>query len=444
MRIFWTSLLLLTAVPALAEPITLPDALRAAIAKRPVAAAARFRAQAAEHGASEANSRYWPRLTVAENFSATDEPAGSLFLALNQKQNVMSDPTYDLVDPDAQKDFETRLSLEQTLFDPDRYYNRTRAQLGAEGARSLSLWREEETAFAALLSYLEVQRAEAADSWVKSSLKEAEEIVRLTEERYTAGLGLKADQLRARVFAAEARRHSVASQNDILLARRRLAVAIGQAGTTVEIAAPLSADSFPKPRGDARLETRPDLVALERIRDAQAAGVSHARAGWLPRAQLQASYAWHDESAPFGSDGAGWAVHAGVNWELFDGFRRSAASGRAQAEWQTAQAEYNEALAQNRLHLEEAQLRNEEARLQLTLAQEAVSAAEESCRLLQQRYQSGLTNLADLLAAQSALDRTRFDAVGAETALLASLARVLFEQGQLLQTFAIPHEEKSL
>lgn len=441
MRVLCSLVFVLMAAPVLAETVTLSEALRAAVAERPRAAAARHRADAAEKTADEVGSRYWPRLVVSESYRATDEPAGSLFLALNQERNVMVDPTYDLVDPEATGDFETRLTLQQTLFDPDRHYASQRARLAAEAARASGRWSEEEAALAALQAYLEVQRAEAADSWVRSSLQEAEEILRLASERREAGIGLKADELRARVFLAEARRNGVTTGNDIIVARRRLALAIGRAGALAEIAAPLTVASFPVPQEDAHIDTRGDLQAAGYRASASAAAVQQAKAEWLPRAAVQADYVLHDETTPFGSEGAGWAVWAGLNWELFDGFRRSNAGGRASAELQAAEAERREAVDQSRLQLVEARLRSEEARLQLELAQQALSEADESCRLLRQRYQAGLTDLADLLAAQSALDRARFDTVSAEMGLLASLARVIFEQGRLLETFLPANQE---
>lgn len=437
----WTLSLLLVAAPVFAETVTLSEALRSAVADRPLAVAARYRAEAAERAVDEANSRYWPRLFLSEGYSVSDEPAGSLFIALNQERNVMIDPGYDLVDPDPQRDFETRLTLEQTLFDPDRYYSRTRARFGADAARAASRWSGEEAALSALQAYLEVQRAEAADNWVQSSQQEATEIQRLASERHAAGLGLKADELRARVFLAEVRRYAVASANDILVARSRLALTIGRAGTVAEIAAPLTIADFPLPQTDDTIEDRADLLAASLRSKSHATGVKQAHGEWLPRAALQASYAWHDESAPFGSDGSGYALWAGLKWELFDGFRRAATGARAEAELKASKAELREGVIQSRHQLVEARLRSDEARLQLELAQQALSEADESCRLLRQRYQVGLTDLADLLAAQSALDRARFDAVGAETRLLDSLAHVTFAQGRLLKTFLPSPEE---
>ena len=55
---------------------------------------------------------------VITNYARTDEPAGNLFIALNQERNIMGQPGYDFVDPAARSDFETRLQLTQTLYDP--------------------------------------------------------------------------------------------------------------------------------------------------------------------------------------------------------------------------------------------------------------------------------------------------------------------------------------
>lgn len=442
MHISWITMLLLCAWAGTvaAASVTLPEAVRAAVARRPLAEAARWRAEAAAAAADETASRSWPRLIASESYTRTDEPGGSMFIALNQERNVMTDPGYDLIDPDAQSDFETRLSLELPLFEPDLYYGRRRARVGAEAAAAASGWSREEAAMAALQAYLEVQRAQAAAVTVESSRQEAAELARLASERQAAGTGLKADALRARVFLSESERRALTVRNDLVVAQRRLALAMGDGRGEISIAAPLGADALPV-AGDAGIDGRADLAAIEQAALAAQLGERQARAAWLPRADAQASYALHDESTPFGSDGADWMVRGNLSWELFDGFRRSAGSARSSAEHQALQAERSEARNRSRFQLEEARLRQVEADTQLELARQALVAAEEGTRLLRQRYEAGLVDLADLLAAQSALDRTRFEIAGAETQVLQARANVHFQQGRLLAVL-LPQEEK--
>lgn len=172
-------LLLVTAVPVLAAEVTLQEALRAAVADRPRVQAARAEAEAAAAAVGEARSGWLPHVTVSGQYTRTDEPAGSLFIALNQERNVMADPAYNLVDPATQDDFETRLRLTQTLYDPAVDFGLRRARTASEAAAAGAAWSAEEAAFAAFRDYLDVQQATAALSWVEMSRKEATEIARL-------------------------------------------------------------------------------------------------------------------------------------------------------------------------------------------------------------------------------------------------------------------------
>jgi outer membrane protein TolC len=233
----------------------------------------------------------------------------------------------------------------------------------------------------------------------------------------------------------------LASSNDLVLARRRLALAIGRPGGEEGIAAPLEEQSLPV-SPEAAVNERADLQALAfQVQSADLA-VSGSEADWLPRLDVSATYAWHDEDQPFGSDAEAWAVGAGLRWELFDGLRRSSATARATAEQQAIAARLEDARREQQFRLEEARLRAEEARLQQASARQAVMAADESRRLLQQRFETGLADLADLLAAQSALDRARHDAVGAESRRLLALGNIHFQSGRFLQVF-LPGEEVS-
>jgi len=431
--------LLLLPCSGRAETVSLDQALREAAAARPLAVAAHQQAVAAQAAADAAGSRYLPRATLSENFVRTDEPAGSLFISLNQEDLELS-PTADAYNfPPARSDFETRLTVEQPLYDPDIAYGRRRAEKGAEAARAEAEWSAEQAAFAAFRAYLEVQRSAAALGWSESSRREAEETVRLAGERHTAGMGLKADLLRARVQLAEAERRRTTANNDLRLARRGLALAMGRESGEVEIDHALSPEELDWPEADLPVQ-RADLKAAALEADQAALAWRQSRAAYLPRAALSASYALHDEGAPFGTDAGSWALRAGLSWELFDGGSRGHGERRAAALRQASEARRLEAERQARFQLEEAQLRASEARANLATARAALAEADESLRLLQDRYSAGLVELSELLATQTSLDRARLDTVEAESRLALALGNIRLQGGIFLQTF-LPHEE---
>jgi len=443
MRIWFSVLLAMLAFPPLlrGESVELGQALREAVTARPQAVAARHQAVAAQAAADAAGSRYLPRATLSENLLWTDEPAGSLFISLNQEELELS-PTADAYNfPPSRKDFETRLTLEQTLYDPDIAYGRHRAEKGAEAARAGAEWSAEQAAFAAFRAYLEVQRSAAALAWSESSRREAEETVRLATERHAAGTGLKADMLRARVQLAEADRRRTTASNDLRLARRGLALAMGRENGEVEIGRSLSPAELAAPESSSPL-LRADLRVAALEAEEAALAWRQSRAAYLPRAGLAASYALHDGSAPFGTDAGSWALQAGLSWEFFDGGSRGHGARRAAALRQASEARRLEAERQARFEFETAQLRADEARANLATAKASLAEAEEGRRLLQERYAVGLVELSELLTTQAALDRARLDAVEAESRLVLALGNIRLQGGTFLQTL-LPSEELS-
>jgi len=426
---------------AVAETVELRQALHEAVRARPQAVAARQQAVAARASADEAASHYLPRVTLNESFVWTDEPAGSLFISLNQEDLKLSNSADAYNFPPSRKDFETRLTIEQPLYDPDIAYEKRRAEKGAEAAMATADWSAEQAAFAAFRAYLDVQRAEAALAWSESSRVEAVEMVRLASERHAAGTGLKADMLRARVQLAEADRRWTTAGNDLLLARRGLALAMGREGGEVEIVGFLPPEAL-KTSESQGYQQRADLQAATLEAEEATLAWRQSRSAWLPRAGVSASYSLHDGEAPFGTDAGSWVLRAGLSWELFDGGSRGHREGRAAALQRASEARRLEAERRARFQLEEAQVRANEARANLAIAREALAAAEESQRLLQERYAAGIVELTDLLATQTVLDRTRLDAVDAESRLAVALGNIHMQNGTFLQTY-LPNEEVS-
>jgi outer membrane protein TolC len=438
MRMFSTFvvlLFLLSPALALALPVDIVNAVQRAVLDRPAILASQARNQVAVSAIREARSRYLPQLIFSETFSMTNEPAGSLFIALNQERNVMSPGSgYDLVDPDTQHDFASRLILEQTLFDADAGYRIKEAGKRLESAQARSNWSRETAGFAAFQAYLGVQRARADLAAVRAGEQEAGELLRLAGERYDAGIGLKADQLRAQVFRSETERRALTARNNLIIAQRRLALAIGAAGGEIEISAPLDSSFFtPEPATIPSTE-RADLQAFALEVDALGLAVKRSQAAYLPRLDLAASYERHHEASPFGADGQAWRLGAALNWELFDGFRRDASSARVSAEKAAAAAELSDARREQAFRRAEVELRIAEARARKASAAQGLAAAQESQRLLQQRYESGLADLVDLLATQSALDQARSFLVSADIDLLFSLGQTLLEEGRFVTT----------
>ena len=212
-------------------------------------------------------------------------------------------------------------------------------------------------------------------------MREAEEILRLASERRQAGIGLKADELRARVRLSEGERRLLSAENDLLPRRLRLAQAMGREPGEVGIAGPVDPQQLlPAPTTTAC--SVPIWRSLQRR--AEEAAIPSDKAG------PPICRAWERAAHPKPARWRGALRHrrrqldgrGGITWEIFDGGARRYASARAPPPLGGPAAGCAKRQCRPSLAVEEAQRRAEEARLQTATAAAGGGAKrEESFRL---------------------------------------------------------------
>lgn len=432
------------AVPSLAAPqaetTTLEGAVLEALKQRPLLLSAQQDVAMAKAGSRASTSKYMPRLTLSEQFYATNEPGKSLFIRLNQ-ENLELSPSADAYnDPADHHDFETRLSLSQPLYDPAIYYGRKKSLVRLQAAEGLLLRAKEDAVFEVLQAYLAVQQHKVQNMWAVQYQKEAEQVLYLSREREAAGVGLHAETLRSAVMLNDARRSVLSSSNAVAMARSQLAMVMGRAQGEVDVAVSIAPDWIPGPVLSGGLQ-RGDLQALaENVRESKLT-TAEQQAAYLPKASLQASYILHDESTPFGSDGEAWTVSAGLEWVLFDFAERSHLLDQAKARKRALELKHLEQERRVRQEVRNAMLKAEEAALFLELAQSSLEAADAARLVIVDRYASGLATLSELLEVQTELARCRRDLAKAEVKLVEARAYVHYQEGTLLGVLGIQGEK---
>jgi outer membrane protein TolC len=172
------------------------------------------------------------------------------------------------------------------------------------------------------------------------------------------------------------------------------------------------------------IERHPELKAAARQREAAQADVRAAYGSYFPQVSLGYMYdwavmknrAWESQADGMRSraDGAeGYSVGVVVTLPVFDGFLRENALNTAKA--RLDKAVQTEGLARQQIAKEV-----NEAVLMLTAAEKSVQAsqkgleqAEEEARVIKERFESGRGIQLEILDAQVALTRARFNAVAA-------------------------------
>ena len=422
------------------ETATLDEALHAALGEHPLLLAAEAEVTTTDAAYRASATQYLPRLTLSERYYATNEPGGALFISLNQEKLELS-PTADAYnDPPTRHDFETRLSLIQPLFDPAVFYGKKRALARQQIATDLLQRQREETAYAVLRAYLDVQKSRARLEWAERYLAEAEEVISLSRKREKAGVGLHAETLRSEVLLYEAKRSLLSSTNELTLARSHLAVAMGRPDGEIDIAMPLEPNWLPLPSVTGVVRRR-DLDALsEKVRESELA----AKQQWstyLPKAGLQASYILHDEDIPFGAEADAWSVSAGLQWTIFDFFERSHLLEQSRAHKRALELQRDDQLRQAHLEIRDAVLKADEAEVMLELARASHAASDAARQVVVERFSAGLATLSELLDVQAELARSRSSLAEAEVNLVMTRANIHYQEGTLLGALKIQSED---
>ncbi|MBI1921360.1 MAG: TolC family protein [Geobacter sp.] len=442
MKTMARAIFLLAAIPSLASAegarISLREAVNLALERSHMVKAAFHEQKAGEHAHSASRSRYFPSLYLEETFSASNSPTRVFMMKLDEGRFSQNDFLIsNLNNPATHTDFRTSVSIEQPLFDPVIAKGAAVAEKEQE-ARGLAYERQrEDVAFLVFSDYLEVQKAKAFQAIADQAVEDALEQLRLAKTRSEKGVGLKADELRARTYLSETEQRRITAENDVTVARMRLALATGgEAGVELDTAEDVTAGHI---SGDAKTlvgmssAKRLDLKELEARREQAESVVAQATANFWPKIYAGAAYQMNDKDTPFGRENDAWQAGATFKWELFDGMRRWNDRQRANAELRAVSERLEQYRKEVTFQVSEALLRRAEAGKRLEVARHAFLDAEEGMRLTAARFKNSLALMVEMLDAQTALKNARANLVQSESDYALATARVWHAAGILLE-----------
>jgi outer membrane protein TolC len=283
----------------------------------------------------------------------------------------------------------------------------------------------------------------------RASLKNAQAVQQAAEDRLNNGLATLPDVLEARSTAAQAQYDLQAALGVEKNTRGDLATALGTRPTDAIQVQPIDQLAIPESIGDSvhlamdrAFKQRPDLMQqVAEIRKANAS-VKEARAAFYPTLSVSAtpnaqSLYGLQQQLPWAhtADLAG-GFELKLTWTPFDGGARKNSLAQAQANLHAAEA---------RVSVTQDNIANEVWRAYSTLetslgqrqaATALLTAADQSYAAALESYNDGVRNLLDVTAAQTTLAHARSADVLARAQVLSSLADLVFETGDLMQSSA--------
>jgi outer membrane protein len=436
----WFVVLALAASPSSAaaqEPLTLDQAVQAALAQNASLRAARAAIAEADAHVTEARSGFFPRLSFAESWQRGDQPVFVFSSLLSARRFGAENFAIDALNhPDPVGFFRGTVGVEQLIFDGGR--QRATADAAALRRDIAGLATDEAAAGLALATTQTFGRfvsAQATRRAAEAGVEAAREDLARAERRRDAGMVTDADVLGLAVHVADLQQRAIQAIGDGAIARaelnRLMGVPIDREYQCVEPVVVESAGGA-EPHLDA-LFTEADAARPEIRRTAAAqqlveTGRRQARAALVPQVAAQAGF---DVSGTRINDRASsWLVGGEVRWTFSLGGAELAQRKAAIEAAARARAEADDARSAVHVEVVSALRRLEAARARQAVGRAAVEQAHESQRIIRDRFDAGLVGVNDVLRASTAVldaDTQRVsalvDAMNSEAMLRRALGR---------------------
>jgi len=248
----------------------------------------------------------------------------------------------------------------------------------------------------------------------EQAMRTAQAILERSKTRVESGVAVQSDLLNAQVRLAARRQELIRAQDNLSLSHAELARAMGiSADKEIEPVDTLTERSLPETSLEElekqATEKRPDLKRIQSEEAAQQQSVAIAKSSFGPRVSAFAD--WEADNPTFVSGGGGnnWMAGIEVRMDLFEGGARRAKLQRERAMQEKVAALKTVATDAVRLEVRRAYYDFDAAQQQVEVAKAAIAQAEESLRITQNRYESGVTTIIDLLSAEEAASRSQTD-----------------------------------
>jgi outer membrane protein len=396
--------------------LTLQQAVTIALEKNPLRKAAIADTKVASAGVHAARSFLMPHLSFSETATRGDDPVYVFGSKLRQQRFTTADFALNkLNSPLPFGNFATRFAGTWNLFDSfASWHGINQAKQMNEAVGHQMDRTDQKIVFGVVTSYYEVLLASKELEVAEQSAKTAQSITDGSQARFDSGLTVESDLLTAKVRMAARQQEVIRARNTLEVARAQLNTAMGMPlDSPFQTTELLSDRTLPEPvLGEVEkqaLANRPDLKRITSEESAQRQSVSMAKSSFGPRVNAFAGWEMDNPTFVAGGGGNNWVGGIEVQFDIFQGGAKRAELSRQRALEEKVVAMKQAASDAVRLEVRRAYYETDANRQQIEVARAAIAQAQESLRINQDRYDSGLTTITDLLGAEDAARRSQTD-----------------------------------
>jgi outer membrane protein TolC len=416
-KVMRTSLLFILAGPLLAQDsLSVREAVRLALRENKAIAATNAEMRASAARIDEARAGRLPKVNYSESFARSDNPVFVFSSLLTQHQfGVDNFNVGPLNRPSAVNNFQSQLTVDQTLYDAGQTRNAVKsADLSRLMTREEQRRTEMQVISGVVRAYYGAVLATESVKTAEQALRSAEADLKRAESVRAAGMSTDADVLSIRVHLAAVTEQRIRRAAELDVAKSALNDALGLPLDTSHV---LTTALSPLDLPDLRLadlerdasSARPEAHQTHLAADLAKTQVDSARSALLPQVSFHAAFE-ADRQRFIDKGGANWLASVGLRWNLLNGMADKARIEESSHWLKRAHADEQRVDSAVRLEVRRAWADLRAAQQRIEVAKAAVAEAEESLRITQNRYEAGMSNVTDLLRNETAVleSRTRY------------------------------------
>lgn len=385
----------------------------------------RFKVTAADAKADESGTLGLPSLKVQGAYTRlSDIPPSAITTPFG---------TFEIA-PTVLNNYTLKATVQQPLWTGGRISGAADANEAlAEASRQEYSKDRAEIIYAVKQWYWNLHRANEALTVVNENVQQIQAHVTDAENLQRQGMLTANDVLKVQVQLSDAKVRQIDAKNTVRLSMIQLNNVLGlPLSTVIELATPLESGAAVTAELDSlvkrALTARPDLIAMQARVRAGESGLTAARGGWWPQVYLTGNYNYlrpNQRVFPTKDEFKDtWDVSLSVSFDLWNW--NQTGHQTTQAEAQLAQAQEGLSLMQDMATLEVTQafLAVGQARERSAVAEQGVTQAEESYRVMTERFRKGLVSNSDLLDAEGALLQAKLNRTNSAAEMVLAAARL--------------------
>jgi NodT family efflux transporter outer membrane factor (OMF) lipoprotein len=246
--------------------------------------------------------------------------------------------------------------------------------------------------------------------------------LKLTENQYNAGIVPKSDVSQALTQLKSTQAQAIDLKWQRAQLEHAIAVLVGVPPSELSIAPREQLPALPEipvALPSQLLERRPDVAAAERRVIAANAEIGVAEAAWYPDLTISASGGYRGSSFADWIDlpNRFWSLGPQLALTLFDGGARSAELERSEAAYDQTVAQYRQAVLDSFREVEDYLVQLRVLQQEAVIQQEALDAARESLRLIENQYRAGTLDFNSVVNVQATAlnnERTNLSLLGSQ------------------------------